>query len=104
MSIRLAIYCSPSVIPVTFDYDIKLEGLCIQRITSTKFLGVIIDQNLKWTDHIGQIQSKIAKGMGILARARRVFASSTLLTLFYSFIFHYLTYCIEAGGELMNVY
>ena len=61
--------------PVTFHYDIKIEGLCIQRVTSKKFLGIIIDQNLKWIDHIRWIQSKIEKGIGMLARARRVLAS-----------------------------
>ena len=33
-----------------------------------KFLGVVIDKNLTWYDHIHYISCKISKGVGILGR------------------------------------
>ena len=33
--------------PVTFDCNIKIEGLCIQRVTSTKFPEVTINHNFE---------------------------------------------------------
>ena len=42
----------------------KLEGRVIinnceiQEVAFTKFLGIIIDKNLKWTNHISYIQKK----------------------------------------------
>ena len=44
------------------------ETLEITR--STHFLGVIIDNKLKWTDHITYIKKKISKAIGIIHRAR----------------------------------
>ena len=36
--------------------NIKLDGVSLSRVSSTKFLGVIIDENLTWKNHIDAIQ------------------------------------------------
>ena len=46
----------------------------IQQVDNTKFLGVIIDDNLNWSNHISYINSKIAKLIGIICRARKFFS------------------------------
>ncbi len=79
------------------------EILCINnevisKVESTKFLGIIIDFKLCWAEHIHYIKSKISKGIGILCRARKVLKRSTLLSLYYCFIYPYFTYCIEVWG------
>ena len=33
---------------------------------NTKFLGVIIDNKLRWSDHITYTKNKIAKSIGII--------------------------------------
>ena len=35
--------------------------MVIEQVKYTKFLGVIIDDNLDWSNHISYINSKIAK-------------------------------------------
>ena len=42
--------------------------LHIKGFNYSKFLGVIIDDGLKWTNHISYIKNKIAKGFGIILR------------------------------------
>ena len=59
----------------------------------TKFLGVIIHQNLSWQAHIKAISSKIAKSTGIIIKSRQFFLSNTLCTLYNSLILPYLQYC-----------
>ena len=49
--------------------------------------------------HIQHVKNKISKGIGILCQARKIFNYNTLLTLYYSFIFPYLLYCIEIWGS-----
>ena len=34
------------------------------RATSIKFLGVMIDENITWEDHIHTIEKKLAKNLG----------------------------------------
>ena len=38
----------------------------IKRKDSVKFLGVIIDENLSWKNHIEVIENKISENIGVL--------------------------------------
>ena len=60
---------------------------------------MIFDSKLSWVDHIQFINKKISKGLGILCKAKRVLKLPTLLTLYYSFIYPYMLYCIEIWGS-----
>ena len=42
----------------------------IEWVTSTKFLGVLIDYRLNWKSHIQYITNKISKTCGILYQIR----------------------------------
>ena len=64
----------------------------IKRITSVKYLGVLIDEHLTWKEHITVIENKVSKNLGILYRARRVLDSTALKNLYFSFIHSYLSY------------
>ena len=44
--------------------DLLINHTKITEVNQTKFLGVIIDNNLNWSAHIRYIQNKIAKGLG----------------------------------------
>ena len=46
-----------------------LNNIEIKRENSVKFLGVIIDENLTWKNHIKVVESKISKNIGVLYRA-----------------------------------
>ena len=58
----------------------------IKRITSIKYLGVLIDEHLTWKEHITVIENKVSKNLGLLYRARRALDSTTLKNLYFSFI------------------
>ena len=73
--------------------SINIDKNSINRVEHTKFLGVIIHQNLSWQTHIKAISSKIAKSTGIIIKSRQFFLSNTLCTLYNSLILPYLQYC-----------
>ena len=79
---------------------IYINNNIIERVYSTKFLGIIIDSKLSWIDHVQHIKTKIAKGLGILCKSRKILNINTLLTLYYSFVFPYIVYCIEVWGSV----
>ena len=64
----------------------------IKRITSIKYLGVLIDEHLTWKEHITVIENKVSKNLGLLYRARRVLDSTALKNLCFSFINSCLNY------------
>ena len=88
-------------IPITEfrDFYIKIDSINISRVETTKFLGIIIDEKLKWQHHISYVALKLAKSIGILNRLKTKLPKSCLLTVYYSLIYPHLTYCnIVWGG------
>jgi hypothetical protein len=81
------------------DITISIEGKQLNITNSTKCLGVILDSNLTWKYHILHLSKKIARSVGILSIARKVLAQKSLITLYYSFIYPYLTYCVLIWGN-----
>ena len=49
----------------------EINNIPIEQVRHTKFLGVIFDDNLDWSNHISYINTKIAKGIGIICRAKK---------------------------------
>ena len=50
--------------PIFAQYLIQNE--IIREVTYTKYLGVTIDQNLKWSEHVKQITNKANRVHGFL--------------------------------------
>ena len=84
--------------------DILIDKCKINEVEETKFLGVIIDNTLKWSSHLKYISGKIAKGIGVVIKARKVFSPATLLSLYNSLIMPYLTYCIHVWGKAYDTH
>ena len=68
---------------IILDTELKISGVKIDLVDRTKFLGVIIDNNLTFNPHILYIKGKIARGVGILNKCKRYLNTSTLITLYY---------------------
>ena len=49
--------------------ELKIGNNVIERVTSIKFLGVMIDENISWRDHIKTVENKLSKNIGLLYRA-----------------------------------
>ena len=76
-----------------------MEGEVLQEVSSTKFLGVILDRKLTWKEHITYISSKISKGMGMLIKAQNYLNKDGLIALCNSFVFPYFTYHNHIWGN-----
>ena len=62
--------------------ELQIEGKRIMEVHETKFLEVLIDNKLSWKPHIRYICTKVAKGIGVISKARKVFDHETLVTLY----------------------
>ena len=78
--------------------EIIMDNGILTKTSCLKYLGVIVDQKLNWIEHISYVKNKISKGIGIMYKARRHLDKKSLLNLYYSYIYPYLTYCIEVWG------
>ena len=79
--------------------SLYIDDKVIQRVSDTKFLGVIIDENLSWKKQIDHVEKKISRGLGILHKLRDLLDSKSLCMLYYSLIYPYLSYCCQSWGN-----
>ncbi len=77
----------------------QIDGVDIERVTETKFLGVIIDENLNWKPHIKYLQSKVSKTIAVLNKEKQVLDNNSLHILYSSLVSPYLTYCADVWGN-----
>ena len=82
------------------DLNIMIDGTKIEEVKKTKFLGVIIDNKLSWKDHVAHVASKVSRGMGMIIKTRNYLNRKSLLTLHYTFVYPYLTYCNHIWGNI----
>ena len=69
--------------------DIIMDNQVLTKVTSIKYLGIIVDHKLNWIDHITYVKAKISKGIGIMYKARQ-YLNKKLLTCLHLSIFNVL--------------
>ena len=75
---------------------LKFGNFNITEAISTKFLGITIDKNLKFEQHISNTTKKISKSIGILYRLNSYMPQNILRTIYNTLILPYISYAIEA--------
>ena len=91
--------------PVLPDESIQLNEQLLNNVLETKFLGMVIDKNLKFDQHIGAISAKISKSIGILYRLRGEGVSPFCLRIIYFSIIHpHLLYCLPLFGATYDTH
>ena len=84
--------------------DLHISNKSIERKSSIKFLGVMLDENIAWNDHIHAIEKNIAKNIGFLYRARQFLDKELLKTIYFSYIHSYLNYLNYANIAWASTY
>ena len=79
--------------------DISIQNFKIERVYVTKFLGVMIDEDLNWKNHISYVKTKVSKNVAVLYKARRYFNVNAMRMLYCSLVLPYLLYCLEVWGN-----
>ncbi|CAB4035694.1 Hypothetical predicted protein, partial [Paramuricea clavata] len=46
----------------------EINGIPLDRVSTTKSLGVLLDENLTWSSHINKMTKRIASGIGAIKR------------------------------------
>ena len=83
------------IMKIVCPIDVTMNNCCLKKTDSLKYLGVIIDHRLNWSQHIAQVKNKVSKGIGMMYRTRSYLTKSSLRKLYFSYIYPYLKYCTE---------
>ena len=79
-------------------FSIILNNIELERVTHTKFLGVLIHENLLWNHHINYISSKVSRATGLLAKLKHYLPKHVLMTIYNSLCISHLSYAITVWG------
>ena len=70
----------------------------ICRASSVKYLGVLIDEDLSWKDHIQDLTNKLVKYTSIFFHIREKIPPAVALQMYYGLVYSRLSYGIEIYG------
>ena len=81
-----------------FLHQLKLSSTPISKKDTVKFLGLQIDKNVTFKNHIECTCKKILNGIYALSRAAKAISGTDLKTLYSALILPYLNYGLLAWG------
>jgi hypothetical protein len=86
------------------DCNIQFQDVNLKRMSSCRYLGVIIDEKLKWIEHIEHVYSKLIKFVGIFYKLRNKLPSHILKNIYFAFVHPHILYGIEIYGNTCPTY
>ena len=81
------------------NYNICINGHPIVEKRSTKFLGITIDSNLSWSEHLHHVHISVSRGIGVLYRLKNLISQKSLTILYNALVLPYITYCNIVWGN-----
>ena len=82
--------------------QLKLGDSLINRVSSTKFLGVWVDDHLNWKTHLNKLLSKLKCGLGMLQRSRELLSCRAKKLLYYGQLHSHLCYGLGVWGPMLS--
>ena len=76
----------------------SINGSPIEQVTTAKSLGVLIDDNLSWRNHIDKLTMKIASGIGAIKRIRHLVPYMASHSIYQALVQPHFNYCNIVWG------
>ena len=83
---------------------IKVSDIKIKCVKECKYLGIIIDNELKWTSHIESVLQKLKRLLGIFYKMRYKLPDWCLRNIYFAFVHPYILYGLEVYGNTYPSY
>ena len=78
------------------NFTIQLGDITIKRVTSVRYLGVLLDQFLDFSDHVEQLLKKANSKLAVLVHNRHSLNPFSKKLLCQALVFSNLEYCTSA--------
>jgi len=86
------------------NISINYGNSVIERVDKFKYLGVILDPFLSWSDHIDYVSTNISKRIGIIRQVKLYLPSTTLMMLANALVFPFFDYCSPVWSNCIAQY
>lgn len=78
---------------------LTIGGEAIRRVDGARFLGVWVDEGIRWSGHIEKVKSKVGRLLGVLGRASAALGGESILKLYNALVLPHLQYCLLVWGD-----
>ena len=71
--------------------DIRIRDSILTKVSTVKFLGVTLEENLTFNDHVKNVNTKLSKSVGIMMRLHCQLPADIMVKLYYYLVYSHLT-------------
>lgn len=79
--------------------DLIFGGCKLERVNFTKYLGVIFDDKLTWSNHIKHVTGKLSSVIGIMSRNKHLLPYHCRKNIYFALAYSSMIYCLEVYGN-----
>lgn len=80
------------------NLDISLNGISIERVSWTKYLGLVVDDKLDWNNHISEMYDKTIPFIAAIFKCRDYLTKKSKMNIYNSFFLSRLRYMLPVWG------
>ena len=73
-------------------------GCQVENVDRKKYLGVVIDRNLDWEEHISNVRTKVSRAIGFLKYCRKFLPRNTLSKIYRGIVKPHFRFCCSVWG------
>ena len=83
------------------EFKFKVHDITLPTVTHTKFLGVWLDDKLKWDVHVNKLILKLKRNENLLKRGKNLLSIHAKRLVYYAHLQSHVTYCLSVWGNLI---
>ena len=83
--------------------NFRISGQKIKIFSRTKYLGIILDENLTFGPHLDNLKLKLNRGNCLLSKIRYYVQAGLLRTIYYALFDSHLRYGSQIWGQVNNL-
>jgi hypothetical protein len=82
--------------------SLNLENTDITQVDNLKYLGLTLDNRLRYDEYMKHLTSKLKRSLGVIRRASRYIDQVTRVTLYNTLILPHIDYCSTVWGNSVS--
>ena len=99
-----AIFITPYLRKANLPIYFTLNDTIIHPSSTARYLGVLLDDKLKFDARLTFLESNLSQSVGIISRLSRYLPTKILLTLYYSLVHTHLLYALPIWTSTYDTY
>ena len=77
------------------SYNIKINNNTIKQVHSARFLGIVLDEKLKWDDHVKQLSESLTQIINAFKIIKNYVPEDKKRMLYYAYIYSHIQHGIK---------